>query len=110
MKTLRKIYYLIAFVLFYLSKLIQANFSIAWDIITPVLKIQPAFITIDLNLKSDKGVLLYSNLVSMTPGTLSANINDEKTKMVVHILYAQQKEKIIDELMFIQNKIKQLTS
>jgi len=110
MKLIRKIYYVIAFVLFYLMKLIQANFTIAWDIVTPVLKIQPAFITIDLNLKSDKGVLLFSNLVSMTPGTLSADINKEKTNMVVHILYAQQKEKIINELMFIQHKIRQLTS
>jgi multisubunit Na+/H+ antiporter MnhE subunit len=109
MKILRKIYYAISFVLFYLSKLVQANLSIAWDIITPVLKIQPAFIIIDIDLKSDKGILLFSNLVSMTPGTLSANINTEKTKMDVHILYAQQKDKIVEELKYIQHKIKQLT-
>ena len=110
MKIFRKIYYAISFVLFYLLKLVQANIIIAWDIITPVLKIQPAFITIDIDLKSDKGILLFSNLVSMTPGTLSANINNEKTKMDVHILYAQQKEKIVEEITFIQQKIKQLTS
>lgn len=110
MKIVRRIYYLFSFALFYLTKLVQANFSIAWDIITPTLKIQPAFITISMDLPSDNAVLLYSNLVSMTPGTLSANINADKTSMYVHILYEQHEDAIREELTIIQEKIRKLSA
>ena len=91
-------------------KLIQANFIIAWDIITPKLKIQPEFISIDINLEKDHAILLFSNLVSMTPGTLSADMNESKNKMRVHILYSQQKEQVINELLYVQQKIKLMTN
>lgn len=105
-----KLYRYLGFIAYYLVKLVEANFIIAWDIITPKLKIQPDFISIDLDLEKDHAILLFSNLVSMTPGTLSADINENKSKMLVHILYAQQKEQIMDELLHVQQKIKLMTN
>jgi len=109
MKFIRKIAYGTEFVIFYVSRLIRANFLIAWDILTPAMHINPGFIEYDLQLKKDTGLLLFSNLVSMTPGTLSIDITDSRTKLIVHVLYADQENATRAELDRLQKRIRRIT-
>lgn len=107
-KILYKIFYLIEFVFFYLLKLIQSNFYIAHDILTPGMRSKPDFIHLPLRIKSDFGLLLFSNLVSMTPGSLSIDISDDKKIIDIHVLYSHDKKKVISEIEEIQSKIKRI--
>ena len=109
MKLFLKFYYAIAFIIFYLSKLIEANLIIAYDILTPKLSINPGFIKVPLTLKSNFGMLLFSNLLSMTPGSLSIDIADDKKTMLVHVLYQTTEEKMLKEFEGMQDKIKRIT-
>ena len=109
MKLFLKFYYAIAFIIFYLSKLIEANLIIAYDILTPQLSINPGFIKVPLTLKSNFGMLLFSNLLSMTPGSLSIDIADDKKTMLVHVLYQTTEEKMLKEFEGMQDKIKRIT-
>ena len=109
MKLILKIYYIVAFILFYLSMLIEANLIIAYDILTPKLSINPGFIKVPLTLKSNFGMLLFSNLLSMTPGSLSIDITDDRKTMLVHVLYQTTENKMLKEFEEIQNKIKRIT-
>ena len=109
MKVFRKIYYFILFPGFYLVKLISANLFIAYDILTPRMRTNPGMIEVELNLTSDFGILLFSNLVSMTPGTLSMDLDKEKRKLLVHLLYMDRREATEKELGRIMNMIGQLT-
>jgi len=111
MQVFMKFYRIVTFVVFYLIKLIQANFYIAYDILTPNMNPEPGFVNIPLVLTSDGAILLYSNLVSMTPGTLSTDISDDKKCIEIHVLYLKNKEaKVEAELMALQNRITKLTS
>ena len=106
---IKKFYYILSFIGFYLYKLVEANIKIALDIITPKLRVEPDFITIPLHLKSKFGLLMFSNLVSMTPGTLSVDILNEKKMLLVHVLYKQDEREILAELDNIQHRIKKIT-
>ncbi|PLX15858.1 MAG: hypothetical protein C0597_08350 [Marinilabiliales bacterium] len=108
MRIVKKTYFIVEFVLFYMVKLVQANIYIAFDIVTPKMHTMPDFITLPLKIKSDFGLLLFSNLVSMTPGSLTIDINEEKNCIEIHILYNQNKEKVRTEIEAIQNKINYL--
>ncbi len=109
MNLIKKIYLVLEFIVFYLVKLVQANFYIAWDILTPKMHIKPAFMEVPVTLKSDLGLLLFSNLLSMTPGTLSMDISNDKKKVLIHVLYYSTDDIMLKDLMGIQDKIKRIT-
>jgi multicomponent Na+:H+ antiporter subunit E len=107
---LKKIYGSIGFIMFYLYKLIQSNIYIAWDILTPRMRTNPGFIWVTVDLKSDFGLLLFSNLLSMTPGTLSIDYDQDKRKLLVHYLYNNEKRSVEDDIEAIQSRIKMITN
>ncbi len=109
MKLLKKIYFSLEFVGFYMTKLIEANLYIAWDILTPKMHAKPAFMEVPVTLKSDLGLLLFSNLLSMTPGTLSIDIGKDKKTVLVHVLYYSTSDLMLKSFNTIQNKIKRIT-
>ena len=109
MKILKKIYYSLAFILFYLGKLLQANFIIAMDILTPKMKGNPRFMDVPVIVKSDLGLLLFSNLLSMTPGTLSMDISEDKKTIMVHVLYFSTEERLMNDFNQMQKKIQRIT-
>ncbi len=94
-----------AFVLFYVFKLVQSNVYIAYDIITPKMHTSPGFVWIPVRTNSKFGLLLFSNLLSMTPGTLSIDFSGEKNALLVHYLYNNKEHTVTDEIEEIQNKI-----
>lgn len=109
MRWIKKAYYFVLFIGFYLIKLISANLTIAYDILTPKMHFNPGMIEVDLKLSSRFGILLFSNLVSMTPGTLSTDINLEKNKLLVHVLYMDRRKAVESEMEQIMKRIRRIT-
>lgn len=108
MKLILRIYYFLGFILFYLYKLVESNLIIAYDILTPKMRANPVFLRIPLFLQSDFGLLLYSNVVAMTPGTLSIDIIENKKILLVHVLYDKGEENLQLEFRNLQEKIKRI--
>lgn len=105
MKYLILLYRIVSFIGFYLFNLVKSNLVITYDILTPVLKTNPIFIQVPIRIQSNAGILLFSNLVSMTPGSLSYDISEDKKFMTVHILYKKSHEEMIKEVDKIQERI-----
>lgn len=106
MRIIKKIYFAIQFIVFYLFKLVQSNIYIAYDILTPQIKSTPGIMKFPLYIKSDFGLLVFTNLLSMTPGTLTIDICPDKKEVLVHVLYGKNKEAVMHEISEIQRKIK----
>lgn len=109
MKIIKRIYFTLEFVVYYLYNLAIANFYIAWDILTPKMHMKPAFMEIPVRLETDFGLLLFSNLLSMTPGTISMDISEDKKTVLVHVLYYKTDEIMLSEFFNMQDKIKRIT-
>ena len=60
----------------------------AWDVLTPRHRARPAIIEMPLDVKSDAGILLVTNLISLTPGTLSLDVTDDGRTLYVHAMFA----------------------
>jgi multicomponent Na+:H+ antiporter subunit E len=75
------------FVLHYIKEVLVANLTIAWDILTPRLRARLAFIELEIGELSDFQVLLLTNLITMTPGTLSFDISTDRRRLLLHLLY-----------------------
>jgi len=110
MKIIKLLYYIPEFILFYLSKLVQANFYMAFIILSPKMKTQPGFIEFPLKIKSSAGLLLFSNLMSMTPGSLSVDISNDRKILLLHVLMKNDEQIILKDIENIQKRILRLTN
>lgn len=87
---------LIAFIFFFLYELIKANMQVAYDVMTPRFYMKPGIIKIPLTAKSDLEITLLANLITLTPGTLSLDVSDDKSVLYVHAMYVKDKQKFIE--------------
>lgn len=103
-----KLFRIVAFIFYYLWKVIESNISIAIDILTPGFRMTPALIPVKL--KSDKkGYLLaLSNLISMTPGTLSLDYSEDQNELLIHSMYCDDKDLFIQDIDGLQDRILKL--
>lgn len=78
----------IRFAGFYLAEVVKSNLAIAWDVLTPTDKGSPGIIALPLpeGLR-DGQILLISNLITMTPGTLTLDLSADRRTLVLHVLY-----------------------
>jgi len=60
----------------------KANFDVAYRVITG--KINPGIVNISPDLKTDLGITLLANSITLTPGTLSVDIDEEKNDLYIH--------------------------
>lgn len=60
-----------------LLALLRANLDMARRVITPALPIRPAMVRINTSLRSDLGRLVLANSITLTPGTLSVDVDDD---------------------------------
>lgn len=62
----------------------KANVDVAYRVITG--KINPGIVKISPNLKTDLGITLLANSITLTPGTLSVDIDEDKNDLYIHWL------------------------
>ena len=67
----------------------KANIDVAYRVITG--KINPGIVKISPNLKTDLGITLLANSITLTPGTLSVDIDEDKNDLYVHWINVKKK-------------------
>ena len=72
----------------FLWNLTKANIDVAYRVITG--RINPAIVRIDPGMKTDFGLALLANSITLTPGTLSVDADDERN-LYVHCINAKKK-------------------
>ena len=88
----------LAFVVLFLWELLLSSLSVAWDVLTPQHRARPAIIEVPLDVKTDAGILLVTNLISLTPGTLSLDISEDRSTLFVHAMFADDPDALCHEL------------
>ncbi|MDI3535429.1 MAG: multicomponent Na+:H+ antiporter subunit [Thermosediminibacterales bacterium] len=90
---LYKLWVLICLTGIFIKELIIANFIVAWQAIKPELSIKPGIIALPLNVKKDWQITLLAGMITLTPGTLSVDVSEDKNYLFVHFLDIQDPEK-----------------
>ena len=60
----------------------KANIDVAYRVITG--KINPGIVKISPDLKTDLGITMLANSITLTPGTLSVDIDEDKNDLFIH--------------------------
>ena len=67
----------------------KANFDVAYRVITG--RINPGIVRISPNLKTDLGITMLANSITLTPGTLSVDVDEDKNDLYVHWINVKAK-------------------
>lgn len=79
---------------FFVWELLLANLRVAWDVVTPTHLMRPGVIAVPLDARDDLEILILANMVSLTPGTLSLDVSDDRTVLYIHAMYLHDRERI----------------
>jgi multicomponent Na+:H+ antiporter subunit E len=60
----------------------KANIDVAYRVITG--KINPGIVKISPDLKTDLGITMLANSITLTPGTLTVDIDEDKNDLYIH--------------------------
>jgi len=92
----------------FISELIVSSLRVVWDVVTPTELSRPGIVAVPLTVSSEIGVLLTSNLISLTPGSLSLDVSPDGKTLFVHAMFVDDPEKLRqDILQGIERRIKE---
>lgn len=66
--------------------IVVSNVQVAWLILGPERRIQPRFVWLPLDIRDPHGIASLAGIITMTPGTLSADLTDDRRFLLVHAL------------------------
>jgi multicomponent Na+:H+ antiporter subunit E len=62
--------------------------EVAVTVINPHRPIQSAILAVPLDVESDAAITLLSNMITLTPGTTSLHVSDDRKTLYCHVLNA----------------------
>lgn len=79
--------------------IIVANIQVAWIVLTvPNAKLKPAWIPIPLELREPEAITMLAGTITLTPGTVSADLSDQGHSLLVHVLHTEDPDAIRDDI------------
>ncbi len=78
-----------------LIDIVLANFTVARLILGHPAKLKPAFVFLPLDLTTDLAISILANSITLTPGTLSAELSLDRRHLLIHALHETDTDALI---------------
>lgn len=78
---------LFTFIFFYLWEVLLSNLVLAHDVVTPRDRFRPGILALHLPEMTDLQIIALTNLVTMTPGTLTLDVSEDRRTLFMHCMY-----------------------
>jgi len=75
-------------------ELFKANLEVAYRVLHPNLPIRPAVVRVKTSLKTDMGLTLLANSISLVPGTTAMDLDHETGILYVHCMYVSKSSEV----------------
>jgi multicomponent K+:H+ antiporter subunit E len=81
-----------------LYDIVMSNIDVARRILGPESRIKPAYVWVPLSIRDPHGVVALAGIITMTPGTLSADLSDDRRHLLVHGFHVEDEAGLIDSI------------
>jgi multicomponent Na+:H+ antiporter subunit E len=79
-------------------ELIKSSINVAILVLSPYRKLSPAIIAYPLSVTRDGEITLLANMITLTPGTMSMDVSDDRSTLYIHAIDAPDPDKVIDDI------------
>lgn len=86
------------FASFVLWQLLRANLRVAYEVMTPRMRMRPGIVAVPLDVKTDGAITLLANLITLTPGGFSLDISADRRILYTHNMYADDPDALRREI------------
>ena len=93
-----KIRLLLRFAAYLVKEIIHSNLLVAYDVVTPKIHMRPGVIAVPLDAESDVEIAVLANLITLTPGTMSLGVSEDRKFLYVHSMFLKDPEDLKREI------------
>jgi multicomponent K+:H+ antiporter subunit E len=78
-----------------LLDIVRSNITVALQVLGPERKITPGFIWVPLDIANIHGIAALTSIITLTPGTVSSALSDDRRYLLVHVLHLEDADEVI---------------
>lgn len=90
--------FMLLYLLEFIRQLTVANAIVAYEVLTPGLRLRPGIVVVPTSCTTDLQIMLLANSITMTPGTLSLEVDTQTREIYVHGLFVRSRESFVDDI------------
>lgn len=88
----------VRYTLMVMYDILVANFEVAMRVLGPNSRLNPAFVAVPLDLEGALPITLLASTISLTPGTVSAEVSENQRWLYVHALHLEDETALIEQI------------
>lgn len=89
----------VIYLLIVLWDIVVANIEVAWIVLTrPNAKLRSKWVVIPLDLRRPEAITILAGTITLTPGTVSADLSNEGHSLLVHALDTDNPDEVRDQI------------
>lgn len=78
--------------------IVLANIVVARLVLGPMARLRPAFVKVPLALKHPQSITLLASIITMTPGTVSCDVSENRQELLLHVLDCPDAQHVITRI------------
>lgn len=86
----QKVVDVVRLALYFLYDLLVSSLRVLYDVMTPSVFARPGIVAVPLKAETDLEILMVANLVTLTPGTLSLDVSEDRKTLYVHCMFLDE--------------------
>lgn len=83
---------------YFIKELVKSCLMVARDCIARKPNLHPAIVRMPIEPKTDLEIFVLSSLITLTPGTLTLDVAEDRSYLVIHSIYAEDPEALVADL------------
>ncbi|MBL6430528.1 MAG: Na+/H+ antiporter subunit E [Alphaproteobacteria bacterium] len=93
-----RVWQVVSLALLFLYELVLSALRVAGIVLRPKIVLQPGIIAYPLTVDRDFEITMLANLITLTPGTLSVDVSDDRKTLYVHCIDVPDPQATIDDI------------
>lgn len=81
-----------------IKDIVTSNIAVARLVLGPMGRIRPGFVRVPLAVRHPYGVSLLASIITMTPGTVSAQVDEDRREILVHVLNLEDGDALVADI------------
>lgn len=90
--------YAVLYLLLFAWELLTANLDVARRVLSPSMPIEPDVVEVPLRVQSDMAITTIANSITLTPGTLTMDYDDDRNVLYVHGITGTDHEAVLEPI------------
>lgn len=78
--------------------IVVANVAVARLVLGPPGRLRPAYVEVPIELEQPLAISLLASIITMTPGTVSSDLSDDRRRLLVHVLDAPDAAAVVAQI------------